>query len=71
MGITGAKNEVRTCDHRIGVHVEYVKNDGEGAPILYLEGFGHWPSLITLTNQVIRVSCPVCFNQLTRPVPKL
>lgn len=64
-GITG-KTQVRTCDHRITAHVEYLRNDPTLPPILYVEGFGHWPALITLTNQIIRVSCPVCFQQITK-----
>lgn len=62
---SGDKIQTRTCEHRRVAVCYWVRNDGKNAPILYVEGcLG--PSVISLTNQVIRVSCPTCFADIRR-----
>ena len=56
-------NSTKTCPHRVGSKALWVKNDAEGAPILYFTG-REGPVVMSLTNQVIRVSCPECFRAL-------
>ncbi len=55
--------EIRSCAHRAEVQVFYVNNDGMTAPVLLVEGC-RYQTVITLTNQVIRASCPVCFEKI-------
>jgi hypothetical protein len=59
--VIGTPIEVRSCEHRMQAKIGYVKNDRTGPPVLYVE---HVPeaSIVSLTNQVIRVSCPKCFE---------
>lgn len=60
---SGDKIQTRSCPHREKAHVGYVNNDGRSAPVIYVEGC-EGPTVISLTNQIIRVSCPTCFSQL-------
>jgi hypothetical protein len=62
MGKTGI-TVTDTCEHRIGAFVSYIRNDGLSAPILWIEDIDR-PSVITLTNQVVRVNCPACFEHI-------
>jgi hypothetical protein len=62
MGKTGI-TVTDTCPHRIGAFVSYIRNDGVSAPILWIEEIDR-PSVITLTNQVVRVNCPACFERI-------
>ena len=64
MGIT----ETRTCGHREGWSVVYVRNDGKGAPVILVETDQGRMVVISLTNQVIRLSCPSCFEEIRRAV---
>jgi hypothetical protein len=64
MGIT-VTTEVVTCEHRPSAFVSYIRNDGVSAPILWVEEIDR-PSVITLTNQVVRVNCPACFEAIRR-----
>lgn len=53
----------KTCEHRIGATVAYISNDGTGPPVLWVENL-KGPSAISLTNQTVRISCGLCFNQI-------
>jgi len=54
-------NEVVVCKHRAG-YAEWIRNDGQGAPVLLVELFIFGPTLLTLTNPTIYVKCPCCFE---------
>lgn len=56
-------SEVRTCLHRLNADVQYIQNDGQGPPVIIVDGL-KGPSILSLTNQVIRVSCPSCFQKI-------
>lgn len=56
----GDKVVTRTCPHATG-HISYLENNGRSAPILLVEGLSPCV-VVTLTNQVIRISCPSCFT---------
>jgi hypothetical protein len=66
MGITGI-TEVVTCEHRPSAFVSYIRNDGVLPPVLWIESVEP-DSVITLTNQVIRISCRRCFQEITREI---
>jgi len=55
--------EVKTCEHRHGACAEWVNNDGNSPPVIILSGMSQ-VSVLSLTNQVIRVSCPLCFERI-------
>lgn len=57
--------EVRTCEHRSSVTAYWVRNNGLTAPIVWIDG-DHRAILVSLTNQVIRISCPSCFQRITQ-----
>ena len=57
--------ETRTCPHRMGAVAEWVNNDGKSPPVIILSGVSQ-PSVLSLTNQVIRASCPSCFERIRR-----
>lgn len=65
MGITSERAEVRTCDHRLKADIRWLNNDNMTAPIITVSGC-YDMSIISLTNQVFRVSCPMCFERITR-----
>lgn len=54
---------VRTCPHRIGASVAYINNDGQSAPILWIDKI-EGPTALSLTNTVVRVSCGHCFVKI-------
>jgi hypothetical protein len=68
------KTVTRTCKHRVGVEVEYISNDPHSPPVILIKGpyspFAY-ASVISLTNQVIRVSCPICFDEIRQAATKL
>lgn len=70
MGIMG-KTEVKTCVHLIGTVAEYVSNDGMSPPVLYIHAKKSGGFVMSLTNQVIRISCPACFELIRASAPKL
>lgn len=55
----GDKAKCRCCPHCEIAHVSYVRNDGEGPPVLLIENLPE-VSVVTLTNQVIYINCPSC-----------
>lgn len=57
----------RTCPHRMGVEFMYVNNDGVSPPVIAVSGAERL-TVISLTNQTIRVSCPLCFDEIRRAV---
>lgn len=57
------KTQTRNCPHREGAAAQWVNNDGRSAPVLYVEGCAG-PTVVSLTNQVIRISCPSCFAEI-------
>jgi len=69
MGITG-KARTHCCPHRGVAYVEFINNDGSSPPVIYVDGI-HGPSVISLTNQVIRVSCINCFDEIRRAVSQI
>lgn len=66
----GDNVENRTCLHRHWVKVSYIANDPGAAPVLAVEGCAEL-TIISLTNQVIRVSCPYCFEKIRAEVTRL
>lgn len=69
MGIT----VTRQCDHRRNYEVSYIYNDGKSAPVLLIQdGSFKGGIILSLTNQIIRVSCPTCFQDIrSKIVPRL
>jgi hypothetical protein len=61
----GDKVEVRVCLHRPWASVSYVVNDPGYPPVLAIEGCTEL-TIVSLTNQVIRASCPFCFNEIRK-----
>lgn len=61
--------EIRECLHRPGVRVFYIANDPGYPPVLFVEGCAE-ATVVSLTNQVIRVACPYCFNAIRREATK-
>lgn len=55
----------RVCPHRAGAWVDYVNNDGVSPPVILVEGLMAC-SVISLTNQTIRISCPACFAEIRK-----
>jgi hypothetical protein len=53
--------QTRTCPHRDGANILWVNNDGKSAPVIFVQNLTQ-ESVISLTNQIIRVSCPSCFK---------
>lgn len=62
--------EVKTCDHRRVTRVSYICNDKNGPPVISVSG-AYEMTIISLTNQVIRVSCAFCFERIRRAATKL
>lgn len=60
-------NKVDNCEHRREAWAYWLRNDGMGPPVLYLETGGK-PVVVTMTNQVIYVKCPICFSTSRRYV---
>jgi hypothetical protein len=63
LGIAGKGVQVRSCEHRERAVVGYVNNDGITPPVIYVE-YLEGASVVSLTNQMIRVSCPACFDSI-------
>lgn len=59
----------RTCPHKEGALVEWIRNDGETAPILLVENI-IGTAILSLTNQTIRVSCFACFEEIRKRATK-
>lgn len=59
--------QTRTCMHRLAASVYYVANDGMSPPVLFVQKL-EGDCVISLTNQVIRVSCPICFEEIRSQV---
>lgn len=71
LGKTGTSS---SCEHLRG-RALYIKNDGTGPPVVYIEHVGA-AVVATLTNQTIYLNCPACFNrlrstQLLKPIDPL
>lgn len=57
------KTECRVCPHRVGASASYLRNVPTEPPLLVLEGcLG--PTVVSLTNQVIRMSCVNCYQRI-------
>lgn len=59
--------EIRTCPHRLQAFVDYLVNDPGSPPVIIVDGVFQ-TSVLSLTNQVIRVSCPSCFQKIRMSV---
>lgn len=59
---SGDKVVTRCCPHVNG-HVSYVSNDGISPPVLLVENLSG-VNVVSLTNQIIRISCPACYTKL-------
>lgn len=70
VGITGitSGNQTRVCEHRKNAAVWWINNDGITPPIIMVDGVTQ-STVISMTNQVIRVSCPACFDLESRATP--
>ena len=64
MGITGTNRTV-TCPHRVGSTVAYVNNDGVSPPVLLVHLVGG-AACLSLTNQIVRVNCLACFEEIRK-----
>lgn len=62
MDIGNNGERVESCIHRMTAVVGYLVNDGTVPPVVYFHTSG--PSIVTLTNQVIYVRCPVCWEKI-------
>lgn len=51
------------CRHMLPARAYYVRNDGQGPPVVFVSGHSD-PCVITLTNQLIKIQCPQCFAQI-------
>lgn len=70
MGITGTFVEVRACTHRKSAEFFYISNDGMTPPVICVAGC--WEqTILTMTNQVIRASCPLCFELVRQAATRL
>lgn len=56
--------ETKCCQHVWGA-AWYVNNDGVSPPVIYLDSIQNRkvPLIITLTNQLIKIQCPACFEE--------
>lgn len=64
MGIIG-KTRLETCPHVQMKDALWVKNDQEGAPVLFVAGLGQNIGIyLTLTNQTIYAKCGACFAEV-------
>jgi len=57
------------CEHRKNAKIRWVNNDKMSAPVILIESC-EVPAVVTLTNQVFRVNCPVCFETIRRDLTK-
>lgn len=53
---------VESCIHRMGVTMGYIVNNGQVPPVVFFNASG--PCVVTLTNQVLFVRCPACFDKI-------
>jgi hypothetical protein len=58
--------ETRSCPHRVGVKVFYIVNDAASPPVIYIDQSLPGPSVVSLTNQIIRISCQGCFESIRK-----
>ena len=61
---------VRTCPHRQGADFFYVANQPGEAPVILVSGL-IGPTIISLTNQTVRMSCPVCFDEIRKAATQI
>jgi hypothetical protein len=61
----GMRAEVKTCDHRMVADVRWVNHDNQSPPVVAIKGCSEW-TVVSLTKQVIRISCPMCFERIRR-----
>lgn len=63
--VDNVASETRCCPHR-WANIIYLRNDGELPPVLLVETakMGQGPMIVSLTNTVIRVACPTCYQAL-------
>lgn len=61
------------CEHRRGTSAFWIRNDGVGAPVVFLSTTGGLGGdlLLTLTNQKLYLRCPACFERLRSGLTKL
>jgi hypothetical protein len=53
---------IRTCEHRTKMQGQWVRNDGQVAPVFVVIGGYDFPTFFTLTNQAIYAKCSKCFE---------
>lgn len=63
METVGNPEKTVGCPHRKNARVVYLANDGMSPPVILTFGL-EGTSVVSLTNQVIRVSCPSCFETI-------
>ena len=61
---------IRTCPHRQGSDFYYVANRPGEAPVILVSGL-NGPTVISLTNQTVRMTCPVCFDQIRKAAAQI
>jgi len=69
----GNSESSEACEHRMGSSAFWIRNDGVGAPVVFLST-NRGPGgeiLLTLTNQKIYLRCPACFERLRSGLTKL
>lgn len=66
----GYNGATKCCPHVNGVAF-WVKNDGEGPPVVMWTSSGGYQVVLTLTNQTIYAKCLTCFNATRELVTRL
>lgn len=57
--------ETKCCPH-VWAKADWIANDGQSPPVIALSAVraSDRTFVMTLTNQVIRISCPACFDRI-------
>lgn len=57
--------ETRCCPH-VWAKVDYIANDGQSPPVIAVSAIraSDKTLILSLTNQIIRVSCVLCFDRI-------
>lgn len=69
-GNIGDWTDTKCCKHVNGVAF-WVKNDGEGPPVVMWTSYGGYQVVLTLTNQTIYARCLACYNIIRASATKL
>lgn len=62
-GDYGDLTRTKCCPHVNGV-ASWLKNDGEGPPVVMWTSSGGYQVILTLTNQTVYANCLPCYNAI-------